>query len=164
MSTHTYTSAAEMERLFSDIALDERIDLTGVGASEDTVLNDMINDATSTIDAYIAKYYAPASVTNNQWVRRRATVFACHYLSQRRGNPALFTQWFDRILGELEKVAEGKLLIPGAASYGDGIPAVTNYYMDSSFGGQKARVDIGNSSEGSYPGQPTGGLPDIMFP
>jgi phage gp36-like protein len=163
MSSHTYTTQAEMDRLFSQLAREERVDDFGQGASNTNVIDDMIEDATSTIDAYVLRFYDADVLVNARWVRRRATVFACHYLSQRRGNPALFTQWIDRIMKELEMIAQGKLIIPDVASRGDGIPSVTNYLMDARFGTKKDRVDLINTTGGTYNGIPAADLDHYLI-
>lgn len=144
---YIYTSRDEMERILSQIGVNLRIDDLDVAGSEGA-LESFYIDATLTIDTYVQHYYEPQDLYSSYWVRLRASWLACYYLSQRRGNPALFQLRYNQILEELERVQLGELVIPGLPTRFDLTPAMSNIVIDERFTIDKIRVHPSISTGG----------------
>lgn len=155
-----FTTEAEMEKLFSTAGLDLRVDEDGTGSSKTAIVNQAIAWASSTIEAYTARFYESSNILSNQWIRSHATVLACYYFSQRRGNPSLFQRLADIAREDLTKLAKSEILIPGAVPISANQPALSNYNVDCWYGPTKAKVDIGTRVGEGYENQPT----DSNFP
>lgn len=124
-----YTSQDEIKRLFSECGIDLSYD-DATTAEKADILTEAISYATEYIDQYIYPFYDPTLSCTSHWVRRRATFLAAWYLSQRRGNPSLFSDMVLKIDQELEMVKNGSIMIPRiAARYVRG-PSLSNYLID----------------------------------
>lgn len=146
--TYTYTTQAEVERLYGKKGVAEiTADLGGPNLA--AAWEEVIADATTTIDAYAAQIYSPIDLANSYWVRERAKWIAAFRLSQRRGNNDLFSQRYKEIIEELERVKNFDIMIPGLPTSADLTPAMSNVYVDPRFSIAKLRV---------HPSISTGGL------
>ena len=145
---YVYTSRDEMEGVLSQTGINLRIDDIDVMDSEG-VLDSFFYDATLVIDTYTQHLYYSQDLYSSYWVRIRASWLACYYLSQRRGNPALFQVRYNQILEELERIMDGELLIPGLPTAYDITPAMSNVVVDERFAIDKIRVHPSISTGGT---------------
>lgn len=143
-----FTSTTEIDCMFGASAVELRTD----DGSESTIVAEIINQASETVQSYTDRYYDAADLTGSNWVRRRATILAAYYLSSRRGNPTQYTAMVEQITRELEGVAEGKILIPGVAARSVDVPTVSNQTVDDRYRYSKLRTLHGTSTT-RYPGQ-----------
>lgn len=150
--TTQLTSKAEIERVFSTIGVDLRVLDAGDTPSEDAMIDEIINWASETIESYTLKHYDSADLTGSKWTRRRATILACYYLSQRRGNPPQFVAEAKRVMDDLTAVNENKIIIPDAMAAVADVPACSSYRVDDRFVVNKQRV-VPSQSTKPYPGQ-----------
>ncbi len=91
--TTLLTSREEIERVYSTIAVDIRLD----DLSEDnatTMMDEIVEAATDTLTSYTLRYYNTLNLANSKWARRRATIIGCYYLSMRRANGTQFSLEF----------------------------------------------------------------------
>lgn len=137
--TYTYTSQDEIDRLISSSGASGWLDDLSVG-DVSTYYNEIVQDATGTVNQYLEKLYNPVDMQNSPWVRRRATYIAAYHLTKRRGDPGLYGEDYDRVLDELQMASEGLIQIPGLA-YSSGMLAVMqNVLVDQRFMRNKNRV------------------------
>lgn len=137
--TYLYTTQAEMERLYGKKGLESLIADMG-GTNIATWWQEIAADATTTIDSYASQVYAPADLYTSYWVRIRATWIGCYRASQRKGNPDLFSQRYQEIIEELEKVKTQDIIIPNIPTAADLTPAMSNVYIDARYEIDKIRV------------------------
>lgn len=150
--SYTYTSEAEINRVFSDSAVDLRVDdLTGSELT--TFWTEIVIEATDMVNFYCELYYDPVDMQDNRWIRRQATYLGCYLLSIRRGNPEQYTQQYDRVLADLQLIAEGKRQVPRLPTRGDLTPAMSNMRVDDRFTISKVRVQPSISTGGSSSNQ-----------
>ena len=145
---YTYTSEAEIDRLLSTAGSDGWLDdLTP--SNRASYYNEIIQDATGTINQYLEKMYNPVDMQSSPWVRRRATYLATYHLTKRRGDPGLYGDDYGRIIEELMEASEGIIQIPGLA-YSSGMLAVMqNPLVDQRFNRSKSRVAASISTDTS---------------
>lgn len=145
---YIYTSRREVENVISQVGVNLRLDDLDTSDSEDA-LEEYYIDATLDIDTHAQHYYESSDLATSSWVRRRATYLACYYLSQRRGNPALFQLRYNQIMEQLERVQLGEMLIPGLPTRADMTPAMSNMVVDERFILSKLRVHPSISTGGT---------------
>ena len=145
--TYVYTTRDEIERLMSGVGVrlrvDDLIDSTDPDYDASDIgyyFQELTEDATLTIDQYAEGHYDPEDLVNSRWGRIRATWSGADLLSQRRGNPALFYSRYEEIIGELQQVTFGNLVIPGLPTRADLTPAMSNLRVDERFMVRKLRV------------------------
>lgn len=146
---HTYTSRAELGRVLSINGLEAWLDDDGDGSDESDIVSDVINETTDYINLYCEGWYETSDMADNLWVRSQAKYIGCYFLSQRKGNPALYTAQFDRITKLLEKIHSGTLQIPRLSTKMDLTPALSNVRVDDRFRIAKTRVQPSISTGGS---------------
>jgi len=147
--THTYTTEAEMARVLSQDGVDAFLDDNGDGAAETGVGQDCIDYATDRVNFFALRWYAADVMVNNLWVRRCATIIACHYLSTRRGNPGLYAAAETQVIADLTAVHDGRFEIPRLPYREDQTPALSNYVLDNRYAQRKVRVVPGISTGGT---------------
>lgn len=159
------TSQAQMERIYSDTAVDVRSDDVAAGDTTTDLFNEIINFASTTIFSYTLSHYLSADLVNVRWVSMRAAYLACYYLSRRRADAPQFVDEVRRIIEELELVRDGKLMIPDDNGFpvpqnAATIPAISSFRIDDRYLVNKQRVVKSQSTE-PYAGQPFYQLPGL---
>lgn len=144
----TYTTEAMMERKVGAQALIDWCDHDADGTQDSNVLDDSINDATLEIDLYCRPKYSAASLATNNLIKRWATVLACFFCSQNRGNPPpdSLARQAERIYKQLERIRLCTLMLPGVALANDTRPTWSNRRVDRRFRNNSIRVTKTNSS------------------
>jgi hypothetical protein len=137
--SQVYTTQAEIERIYSNLASSLQIDDVDIDEVSD-FWTELTEDATDIINQYAESYYDPTDMVNSRWVRTRASWVGCYLLSQRRGNPSLFADRFEIIIDELQRVYRGDLIIPRLPTREDMTPAMSNVVIDDRFRVHKIRV------------------------
>lgn len=155
-----YTTQAEMESLFGteaispvDLRLDDDGDLDGsLDAAESSALDDVIEEATSEIDFHLLGRYTTDVLSAHSWVRRACSVIAVYLLSQRRGDPAQFTDQYNRVMLRLQQIQDGKKFLPAVGTrHQTEEPAMSNVVVSDHFARKKLRVQD-DTSEGTTDG------------
>lgn len=153
----TFTSSAEISRVYSTIGVELRLD--DLEASDQTTMMDEIVDAaTATVASYTLTYYDSATISTVSWVRRRATIIGCYYLSMRRANGTQFNAEYQRIMEELQQFLKyPHPMIPGDDGYPapvrtSNIPTASSYIVDDRNRRRKLRVNKDYTTK-NYPGQ-----------
>lgn len=144
MAVETLTplcTQAEMERLFSTLAIELRGDDDDDGVFETGVVNDSIEYASDTIYQYCLDWHTADKLATSLWVHRRATIIACWHYSQRRGNPGQFQSLYEITIAELEKIQGGKIRIPRLAWRSNLTGGVSNFRVDDRYVIKKTRVE-----------------------
>ena len=146
------TSQVEMQRLFSSVGVNLRLDDL---ASTVEAIDEIVVSASQTVESYLLQKYDTVNLISSPWVRRRATVLACHELSLRRGNPGQFYEWYNQIMEELKAFLESgnTPIIPGVIVRAQEVPTASTYIVDDRYRYQKLRV-VRQQSTKPYPGQP----------
>lgn len=157
--TYTYTTQAEMESIFGtestspvELRLDDDGDLDGsLDAIEASALADVIEEASHEINFHLAQRYTPVVLNAHSWVRRACSIIACYLLSQRRGDPAQYTDAYTRVITRLEEIFAGKRDLPLTADRhpADQQPALSNLVVSDRYGRKKLRVQEDVSEGGT---------------
>lgn len=148
-----YTCPTCMARLFSSDGIDLRTDDGLDTREQDLMLEDAIMDATDLINQYCLPIYHETELHRSRWVSRRACYLACHFLSQRRGNPAQYQARHDAILEELGQVQRTNLYIPRLKVRNEITPSMSNLIVDDRYVQDSLRVERSNSFGTTYSGQ-----------
>ena len=155
---YALTTTAEMKRLwgatgFNLRASDQPFPGGPLTTEETAAVQDCIDEASDECFARIGMWHDinVEATSNNLWLRRRATTIACHFLSERRGNPANFTDKYERALADLDKVMSGGLVIPRLPFKADLAPGMSNISIDDRFVVKKIRVAEQTSTGGPQP-------------
>lgn len=152
---YLYTSQKEIERIWSPKAAAVRLDDSRTGNTDVNLWNDIIFEATDTVNLYLQPFYNDIDLQNNLWVRRCASYIGCYLLSLHRGNPPQFKVQYERMVELLEKVQDGRMQIPRLPTNYDYTPGMSNYAIDDYYNINKVRVEPTISTGG------TGGNQDI---
>ena len=157
LDTYTFTSRDEIERIYSRTGTTLRLDDLNEEDESDMMI-ELVNAATETVSSFTLKYYNPDKIYLSPWVRRRATIIACYYLSMRRANGNQFAHEYKLVMEELERFLSDKPpIIPGR----DGlpvpvrtsmIPTASAYIVDDRLRTRKLRVSKDYTTK-TYPGQ-----------
>lgn len=148
---------ADIEKVFSSLAIDERIDDNNDGsisAPELSYLDDTIGDAVDEFLTYALRYYAESVLETSEWAKRQTAIIAAHALSTRRGNPDQFCTAYEGVIATLEMLGTKKW-IPGAVPLWTPGPAMANLVIDPRRGESKVRVVPSTIVGGSHPTQET---------
>lgn len=156
--TTALTSREEIERIFSSIGVDLRVDDAATPTEEDNIMDEIIDWASETIASYTLLHYDTSVLVESAWTRRRATILACYYLSQRRGNPGQFVAEAKRTMDDLQLVADHKIIIPDAIVAAADVPAISSFRVDDRYNVNKQRV-VKTQSTKPYAGQQLYDLP-----
>lgn len=155
-----YTCPTCMERLFSSTGIALRLDDGLDEPAQDQILDDCILDATDLINQYCLPIYPESELAKSRWVSRRACYLACHFLSQRRGNPAQYQSRHDEIVAELAKVQRTDLHIPRLKVRSEITPSMSNLIVDDRYFQQNIRVSqtsmVGDSYDKQHRDYPYG--------
>ena len=144
---YVYTSEAEIKRILSNSGFDLRLD--DLSNDLDTV-TDLINEASDLVNFYCGLHYDESDLETSTLVRRWATWIACYLLSQRRGNPAIFSDRMGEVLALLEEVSRHDRVIPRLPTRENLTPAMSNVHIDDKFRTHKIRVHPTISTGGTY--------------
>lgn len=146
-----YTTRAEIASISSDLGIDLKVDDDDSGtieAPEEQLVTDAIWEATDTINEVCLHFYTAEVLETSAWVRRRASYLAAHILGRRRGNPSVYCDEVEKLLGkggELERIRNGLLHIPRMAKRDDFTPKMSNVVVDMNHSQAKLRVLDGTS-------------------
>jgi len=144
-----FTSEAEMQRLLSfkgtslhlddlDATDDNYLPGTDADATDNNFITEVIQRVTSKIMEYLAPRYSAEVIYQIPRIREIATYWACHDLSRRRGNEALYEPEYAEALDTLERYREGSLFLDAPSN---GPRAYTqSYVIDSRFYRNPTRV------------------------
>lgn len=156
--TTLYVTQDDMEGLLSTEGVNLRLDDDGndtVSAAELVRLTTYArNYATGRINMYCLGRYDAADLATSWVVNEWATYIACHWLSRRRGNPALFKDEYDEAISELKQIKAGQLNLEELAERNPGWPSWSNTRVDFRYPLKKIRVERPISEQ-----SPTSGLP-----
>ncbi len=148
LQTIVYCSIAELQRFLSTNAVTDFADHDADGTADTDVVEDCINQGTEEIDLHARQQYTPAVLATSTLIKRWCVVMSARFLQERRGNvvsDSIAVQW-DRIIENLEKVANNRLQLPGLAKRDDLRPTWSNLKIDRRFRHSKIRVTQTNSS------------------
>ena len=146
--SYTYTTRAEMERIFGESGVSLRAD--DLGSDQATMLDEIIGEATEMVNYHCGLTYEEVDLNDSYLARRWATWIACYLLSQRRGNPSVFADKYEEVLTMLAEVADFTRIIPRLATREDLTPAMANLHIDDRFRTHKIRVHPTISTGGTY--------------
>ena len=147
--TKTYVTQEEIERISYGSLGIELITDDIVGNEKDEWWREITEEATDYINQFCELRYAPEDLVDSRWVRSRATWVAAYFISQRRGNSPIFVDKFDEITDELQRVADGRIIIPRLPTREDFTPAMSNLVVHDWFQIHKLRVHPSISTGGT---------------
>lgn len=105
-SPNQLTSEQEIINVFSSDGVTNHLEnLTNYSVH----LNEVINRASAKVFLYLRGMFNTEAMTNNVWVREKATYIACYLISIRSGNPSLYGALYEESLIELAQVRAGQL-------------------------------------------------------
>ena len=148
------TSSAELERLFSQVG----VELRTLDGDQTTIVDEIVDWVTETIASFTLHHYDTENLEASPWARRRATILAAYYLSQRKGNPAQFVAEAKRVMEELELVRTNKILIPNVPVRAADVPTISSFRVDDRYLINKQRIVKSQSTKPS-PSQQSYELP-----
>jgi len=129
-TTSFYSSQAEVFNILGPVATELMSDDLSDG-DRHLIWNHLLRSVTQTVDLYLHMFYEQTVLFSSGWVRDKATVLALNYLSERRGNPELYTNRVLKVYEELEMIRAGRLTLPGIAERGQGGPMIRNYELET---------------------------------
>ncbi len=141
-----FTSQAEMEREFSVTGVSNRVDDYS-GGDVTTLMNEIIIQATSEVKAILNSIFDDEDLVTNVWVRRRATLIGCYFLSIRRGNPSEYYNQYLDAMADLQDARDGKVFLDIAISGQRAL--MVNVSTDNRYPFQPIRVDTVSSTSGT---------------
>lgn len=123
-----FTSIAEIERLLSYLGRKLHLDdinvdddnydaCTDIDATDENFMLELIDRVTAKIMEYLAPRYDAKNLEKLPRIREIATYWACHDLSRRRGNEALYENEYVQGLDALEKYQDGTLYLAAPSNY-----------------------------------------------
>lgn len=137
-----YCTLADMERKFSEPGVTAFADHDESGTADTGVVDDSINQATDEINLYCQGWYTPARLATSPLINRWATLFACIFNCENRGNPVpdSFLLERERIMALLERILSGTMQLPGIPLRADMGPSFSNLGIDRRYAYRKVRV------------------------
>jgi len=136
---YLYTTREEVTRLISSSGVTNWTDDLESGDVDD-YFDDIINDATGTINQYLEKLHNPVDMASSPWIRRRATYIASYHLTKRRGDPGLYGDDYDRIIAELADASDGMIQVPGLPFSSGMLAVMQNVLVDQRYIRSRSRV------------------------
>lgn len=157
MGSYDFTSVAEINKLYSSVGMELRLDDLDTSDASD-FMDDIVESATQTVASFTLRFYASDAIYLTQWVRRRATIIGAYYLSMRRANGTQFNAEYQRIMEELQLFLKyPHPMIPANNGYPapvrtSNVPTASAYIVDDRNRRRKLRVNKDYTTK-SYPGQ-----------
>lgn len=125
-----------------------------VQTGSDDAFDDAIIMACEEINKWCWKYYTGENLGTSNLVNQWATFLSCYYLSQRRGNPALFSDMRKEILEELKQVNFGNLQLPNIPMRRSLAPVISNQRADPRYVWKVLRLEKQGSTRTPATTQP----------
>lgn len=160
---YTYTSQAEMTRLFSADGITLRLDDLEETTEQPSMLTEIIEEATEEINSYLEPFYEPDQLAASPYIRRIATYLGCRILSMRRGNPDLFEERVEEFRKFMLEVSVGRRRVPRIPLRQNFAPALSNYQINDNFYRNKVRVNRQTSTGKPSPNEDSN-WPYITWP
>lgn len=111
-------------------------------SDDDDVILEVVERATGTVKAKLNRLYADVNLASSPWVRHRATIIACYYLSIRRGNVSIYESLYFQALDEIDQLIDGELFLEELPRNNSNPIAVQNYHTDNRFPFSPIRIDM----------------------
>lgn len=146
------TSIEEMTRQLSHRGIASFSDHDECGEPNADVLTDCVERASDEIEGYLYPLYRSESLEGSRLVRNWATIIACVYLCEKRGNPVPESLYDDYMRvtqmpgGMLDKTRQQLFILPGVARTNVNVPTFSNLTVDRRYRREKLRVIGANSS------------------
>jgi hypothetical protein len=135
------TTQGEVESIFSSLAVQLRLDDDDDLVPTTQYMTDAIIEASDTAYEYLLHYYDGSVLETSTWVRRRVAYIAAHILSRRCGNPAQYSDEYDKAISDFERIRNGLWFIPRMSTKDDFTPTVSNQVVDYRYSRAKLRTD-----------------------
>lgn len=148
-----FCSSSDIDRKLSAAGVAAFADNDGNGSADAGVVQDCIDQATGEISDLASQWYTVAALASNTTVNRWATIMACVFLCETRGNdvPESLLAEFQRITayptGLLWLLSLGKYKLSGVPLRADMRPAMSNVQIDRRYTHSKTRVTRYNSTD-----------------
>jgi phage gp36-like protein len=156
--TQTYATRADIEAIWSAAAVIRSVDDDDDGtlsASETAYIDRALERAANRMNASLAMRYRLADLAENTWCRDANSLLAAYLLATRRGNPAPdhLQEQYELLLGDLQEIRGGRLVVPQAAESLETIPTVSNFAVDA----RRRRAKVRRIAATSTGQSPAGG-------
>lgn len=130
-----YTTETRLRYRCSQLGVDLRSDHDPNTAASSADATGAIGEAIESASADISFHcwqYSPSALSSIEWIAKIATDLAVYYLCQLRNNspPDSVTTMYERALKWLEKIQDGKAIVPGAPAGRGAAPVVSNFRVD----------------------------------
>ena len=142
----------DMIRHFSYRGIVSFSDHDQCGEEDVEVLDDCIERASDELEGYLYPLYRSESLPLSRTVRHWATVVACFFLCEKRGNPvpdSLYDEYM-RIMqipgGLVDRTRRGIFVLPCIPRTNVNVPSFSNLTVDRRYRREKIRVIEANSS------------------
>lgn len=122
-------------------------------SAEAGVIEDVIWDATETINFYCDAIYQPQNMVQSFWVNRRCVDIAVYLLELRRGNipSGSVAATYKQAIDWLERIHSSQIEIPGIPVRHTLAPAWSNISIDQRYPIHRIRVERSISDNSSAP-------------
>ncbi len=159
MATKTpypFTTKEEIERMLTAQGLLLQMDDSRnqiLDQAELDALDEIIDWATEQVELQLGEYYDSEKLKDSPIVRRWATIYACYFLSRRRGRPGVFRELVQEAEEWMALIVSGARELPRVPRRDTAAPVMTNYVIDERYRTRKIRTQDATSTGSSYPGQ-----------
>ncbi|BCW89964.1 hypothetical protein sos41_31320 [Alphaproteobacteria bacterium SO-S41] len=118
----TYATKQNLIDRFGETELARLTDKAAATTIDDTVIERALTDADAKIDGYVSARYAAPLAPVPPLVNQIATAIARYYLWE-DGAPEHVRKGFEDALSDLKRIADGTVVLPGAAAAAAGASA-----------------------------------------
>lgn len=136
MAVIPYCTQSDVEAIWSEWAVEVRLDDDEDGDADAGLIDDIIEMATTKMNKYLFRRYLPSVVAASAWAKWACAYIASYHLAIRRGNipPAPIQAEYESYKQLLEEIESGKQSLPADDGLSperfDNFPSVTNYHVD----------------------------------
>ena len=140
-----------MIRYLGEAGVTKFSDHEDIDEADDDVIQDCIEQASDELTGFLRKRYDETALSADRQVERWATVLACYYLTERRGNPVpdSLALEYEKLMGQdglVRQAMNGTYYLPCSERRNINTPAFSNMTVDRRYAREKVRVIPNNSS------------------
>lgn len=149
MTAYAYCTQTDLETKFSSYGVTAFSDHDDTGSTNETVVDNCIDEASSEVDMYCSRFYTSAILAESRWINHACVTIALKLLCECRGNPVpdSLMNRYTEIIAKLERLRDGLDQLPDSALRSDLRPGFSNISIDRRYRFSRARVNKTSSTQ-----------------